>query len=78
MVSALKKCELEGGIILRFCNPTEKVVNGIIKTYKIAMSARLTNLNEEPLSEGNLEIDGEGVIHIKVGGYEIKTIELHF
>jgi mannosylglycerate hydrolase len=78
LVSALKKCEFGNGIILRFYNPTEKVVDGIIKTYEIAMSAKLTNLNEEPLSEGNLEIDGEGVIHIKVGGHEIKTIELHF
>lgn len=78
ILSALKKSELGNGVILRLYNPTDKIVDGIIKTHKIAKSARLTNMNEEPLLDGNLEIDDEGIIHLNVSDHEIKTVELYF
>ena len=78
MVTALKKSELGDGLILRFYNITDKAVDGIIRAFKHAKSAKLTNLNEEELSEGELKIDENGSIHLQVDKHEIKTVKIFF
>jgi mannosylglycerate hydrolase len=78
MVTALKKCELGDGLILRFFNSTEETVNGIVKTYRHIKTACLTNLNEQPLANGGLGVREDGAVSLEVGGREIKTIKLVF
>ncbi|MEK7395465.1 MAG: glycoside hydrolase family 38 C-terminal domain-containing protein [Candidatus Poribacteria bacterium] len=78
MVTALKKAELGDGLILRFYNITDGTVEGIIKTYKPAKSAHLTNLNEVALHDGGLKIEDDGSIRLQVDKLEIKTVEIVF
>jgi len=78
MVTALKKCELGDGFILRFFNCAEEKVNGVIKTYRRIKAARLTNLNEQPLADGELDVGEDGTVSLEVGGHEIKTVKLTF
>lgn len=77
MVTALKKSELGDGLVLRLYNSTAETVNGMIGTHLPVKAACLTNLNEQPLP--NSELDTEhGYIPLEVGGREIKTIKLTF
>jgi mannosylglycerate hydrolase len=78
MVTALKKCELGDGLILRLYNATAETVKGAIKTHRHVKAACLMNLNEQPLSEGELSIGEDGTIPLEVSGREIKTIKLEF
>ncbi len=78
MVTALKKCELGDGLILRLYNSTAEMVNGVIKTHRPVKMACLTNLNEQPLANGELDIDEDGHVSLEVGGREIRTIKLGF
>lgn len=76
MVTALKKCELGHGLILRFYNSTSEMVNGIIKTNCHIKAAHLTNLNEQPLPGGEIGVREDGTISLEVDGHEIKTVML--
>jgi len=78
MVTALKKCELGDGIILRFYNSTAETVNGVISAHKPIKAACLTNLSERLLEDGELGVNDDGTISLEVGGREIKTIRLTF
>jgi len=78
VVTALKKAELGDGLILRFYNATDESVDGVISTHKAVKTARVTNLNEVPLTDGEIGLDSDRVIHLKVEGHEIKTVELGF
>jgi mannosylglycerate hydrolase len=78
MVTALKKAELGDGLILRFYNATDKTVEGVIRTYKAVKSARLVNLDESPVPDGELSISDDGSIRMQVEKHEIKTVELGF
>jgi mannosylglycerate hydrolase len=78
MVTALKKAELGDGLILRFYNITDRTVEGIIRTYKPAKSAHLTNLNEVAFHDGGLKIEDDGSIRLQVDKLEIKTVEIVF
>ncbi len=75
IVSALKKCELGDGVILRLFNSTDEDIEGIIKTHKPVSYACLTNLNEQILTDSELKIDGKNIL-LKVNQKEIKTIKL--
>ncbi len=78
VVSTLKRSELGDGLILRFYNVTDKTVDGVIQTYKNVKSVKLTNLNEEELLDQEASINDDGLIHLRVNGYEIKTLKLLF
>jgi alpha-mannosidase len=78
VVTALKKAELGDGLILRFYNATDESVDGVIRTHRTVKTARVTNLNEVPLTDGEIGLDSDRVIHLKVEGHEIKTVELAF
>ncbi|MGQ9608220.1 MAG: glycoside hydrolase family 38 C-terminal domain-containing protein [bacterium] len=77
VVTALKKCELGDGVILRLFNSTNENIEGIIKTHKPISHACLTNLNEQPLTNSELRIDKTNIF-LKVNQKEIKTIKLNF
>jgi alpha-mannosidase len=78
MVTALKKCELGDGFILRFYNSTSEMVTGVVRTHRPVKTAHLMNLNEQPLAEGQLDVQEDGSVSLEVGGHEIKTVELIF
>ena len=78
MATALKKRELGDGLILRLFNCAGETVNGIIKTHRPIRTARLTNLNEQPLADGELDVGEGGTVSLEVSGREIKTIQLTF
>jgi len=78
IVTALKKAELGDGLILRFYNATDEAVDGVIRTHKAIKTARLTNLNEVPVPDGESNISDDGSIHLQVEKHEIKTVELTF
>jgi alpha-mannosidase len=78
VVTALKKAELGDGLILRFYNATDESVDGVIRTHKAVKTARVVNLNEVPLPDGEIDLDNNNTIHLKVEGHEIKTVELGF
>ena len=78
MVTALKKCELGDGIILRFYNSTDEKVNGVVRAHKPIKNACLTNLSERLLEDGELNVKSDGSISLKVGKHEIKTVQLTF
>lgn len=75
IVTALKKCEFGDGIILRFFNPTDEDIEGIIKTHKPVSHACLINLNEQPLTDSELKVDNRDIF-LKVNRKEIKTVRL--
>jgi alpha-mannosidase len=76
MATALKKSELGDGLILRLYNSTAETVDGSIKAHVPVKAACLTNLNEQPLSNGELDVGTDGTISLKVKGHEIRTIRL--
>jgi len=78
MVTALKKSELGDGLILRLYNSTAETINGSIKAHLPVKAACLTNLNEQPLPNDELDINEDGSVPLDVGGREIKTIKLGF
>jgi alpha-mannosidase len=78
MVTALKKCELGDGLILRFYNSTDETVNGIVSAYRPIKTACLTDLSERLLDDGELDVKEDGTVSLEVGGREIKTIRLTF
>ena len=78
MVTALKKCELGDGLILRLYNSTAETVNGVIKAYRPVKTACLTNLNEQLLPNGEVDVGRDGIVSLNVGEREIKTIKLTF
>jgi len=80
MITAIKKAENNGDLIVRFYNILDKKVEGnlILNIDNINISrACLTNLAEEPQIE--LEnIEGNTVSGIKVGGKKIVTLRISF
>ncbi|MGN1081331.1 MAG: glycoside hydrolase family 38 C-terminal domain-containing protein, partial [Acutalibacteraceae bacterium] len=73
IVSAVKKAEEDGGIIVRFYNPTEKAEKVKLHFGAEIKSAVLTNLNEE--EQGSLEISN-GVIAMDSPKKKITTIKV--
>lgn len=74
VISALKKAEDRDSYILRLFNPTDKSIQSKINFYAKVSKAYLANLNEERLSE--LEVENTNAVKISAGGNKIITIEL--
>ncbi|NOX66879.1 MAG: hypothetical protein GXO85_14070, partial [Chlorobi bacterium] len=72
-LSTLKHAENRDSLILRLFNPTDKEVEGNIKTFKKIKEAWITNMNEE--RRDKLAINGNSV-SIKFGKKKIVTIEI--
>jgi len=75
VMSAMKRAEDRGSLIIRVFNPTDKKIDGRISFWKEVRSAKLTNLNEEPYED--IEPKGNE-IHLKVGKKRIVTLEVTF
>ncbi len=76
IITAIKKAEHEEALIVRCYNASDDTVTGAIKLFQPIKGAKLTNLNEEPLTEIS-EISGHSV-SVDVRPWEIKTIQLTF
>jgi len=72
-LSTLKKAEKSDSLILRLFNPTEKEIEGEIKTFKDIKEAWITNLNEERREQ--LKVNDKSV-KVKFGHKKIVTIEI--
>ena len=75
VMSAMKRAEDRGSLIIRVFNPTDKKIDGRISFWKEVRSAKLTNLNEEPYED--IEPKGNE-IHLKVEKKRIVTLEVTF
>lgn len=73
IVSAFKKAQKKEGFILRLYNPTDEIIEDIIKFGFPIQSAWLCNLNEE--RESCIRAEGQK-IHIQAGAHKIITIEI--
>ncbi|MDW8026201.1 MAG: glycoside hydrolase family 38 C-terminal domain-containing protein [Armatimonadota bacterium] len=78
VVTALKKCELRDSLILRFYNSSDKAQDVIVRPFRKPTAAWLTNLNEERLNGGELDVNEDGSITVPCAPFEIKTVELSF
>ena len=74
ILSALKQAEDRDTIIVRVYNPTEKDVDGEIRFFKSPKHARLVNMNEEPVEDGDLVIEDQRV-SMTVRAKKIVTME---
>ncbi len=72
-LSTLKRAEKSDSLVLRLFNPTEKEVEGTIKTFKDVKEAWITNMNEERREQ--LQVKGNSV-NVKFGHKKIITIEI--
>jgi mannosylglycerate hydrolase len=77
MISAVKCAEKSKNIIMRIYNPTSKLLKGTLETFKRPIAARLLNLNEEKVNNGELKIEDNN-IEIEAGAKKILTVELEF
>jgi mannosylglycerate hydrolase len=76
ILSALKVSEAGNSLILRLFNPTTRKISGTISSAKEIKRARLVNLNEEPLPEGELEPRDGHRLDLEVPHKKIVTLEL--
>ena len=76
ILSSFKKCETRDSVVLRFFNPTDEQLKGVVKFWKPIKSAFLTNLNEERQHE--LTGIKNGNLELKVAHKKIITIEIMF
>lgn len=74
-LSSLKRSEKGETLILRLFNPTEKEIEGKLKTFKEIKEAWLTNMNEERREK--LEVNGD-LVSIKFSKKKIITLEIVF
>jgi alpha-mannosidase len=70
---ALKRSEKGDGLIVRLSNPTDNAINGALTLFKPIKSAKLTNMNEEPITA--LSIKGN-TVKFPAGGKKIVTMEI--
>jgi alpha-mannosidase len=73
VVTAVKKAEKRNSILVRFFNISEDWVHNARIRVDKAVSARTTNLAEEPGRE--LDMDAEGYVVVDVPGRKIVTLE---
>jgi mannosylglycerate hydrolase len=73
-LSAVKRSEHGGRLILRFYNPTDEPVEAALSLFQPIDSAQEANLNEEGLAE--LGPSGEHALTLAVGGGQVKTLAL--
>ncbi len=72
-LTTLKKAEKSEAFVLRLFNPTEKEIEGEIKTFNEIKEAWITNMNEERREQ--LQVKGKSV-NVKFGHKKIVTIEI--
>ena len=73
MLSALKRAENGNKLIMRFYNPTDRALKAKISFYKEVKKAQLLNLNEEPLKESDVKVDG-ALVQFEVKMKKIVTL----
>ncbi|MFH1737932.1 MAG: glycoside hydrolase family 38 C-terminal domain-containing protein, partial [bacterium] len=73
ILSALKRGERTDEVVIRLFNPTGKTVRGAIRCFRPIQSARLLNLNEEPIKKLPVNKDS---LNISVPKKKILTIGL--
>jgi alpha-mannosidase len=74
ILTAVKKSERNDSIIVRFYNPTDKELNGILWSKFPLKEAQLLQLNEDFIKE--LSLENENQVIIKAPGKKIITIGL--
>ena len=74
VISAIKKCEYDNGLIIRFYNTTSNKVKGKISVYKPLKKVWLTNMNEEIQKE--IKLKNKNIVEIDVGPYKIITLKI--
>ncbi len=77
VVTTVKKAEADQALIVRLYNIRSEEVDGCLTTHDRLESACLTNLNEEPLADGELPIE-DGCVCLKVRPRQIMTLKLRF
>lgn len=77
-VTAMKKCEWRNSFIVRFYNSDERPQVITLRPFQKPKEAWLTNLNEERVEDGKLNINEDGSVSVECAPYEIKTVELVF
>ncbi|MBR5496243.1 MAG: hypothetical protein IKV58_02520 [Oscillospiraceae bacterium] len=78
ILSMLKVAENgENALIARVYCANDKDSSAKIKFGKEIKSAQLVNLNEEPIENGNVKLNGN-TVEFKVLGWKIVTVKLSF
>ncbi|MDK1030626.1 MAG: glycoside hydrolase family 38 C-terminal domain-containing protein, partial [Planctomycetia bacterium] len=74
VLSAMKQAEDRKSIIVRVYNPTSRTINGKVRFHGLIKSARLVNLNEEPIKK--VPVTGGRTVSLAVAKHKIVTVEL--
>ena len=75
VMSGLKKAETGNALILRIYNPSAKAEPGRITFFKKVKKASLVTMEEKPIRNGNLKINGN-TIGIVVPAKKIMTLSI--
>lgn len=75
IMTALKPPQTGKGWIVRFVNPTDEEVSGVLSTHGRLSSAKLVNLAEEDKAEYTINKSG---INVKIAPHKIHTLRLEF
>ena len=76
LLSSLKKAEHNESLIIRLFNISKREISGKIQFYHEIESARLVNLNEQPISETDLLVEQGHSISLKIEPAKIVNLEL--
>ncbi|MDP6380411.1 MAG: glycoside hydrolase family 38 C-terminal domain-containing protein, partial [Phycisphaerae bacterium] len=74
VLSALKQAEDRKSVIVRVYNPTSRAITGKVRFSRRIKSARLVNLNEEPIKK--IPVSGGHTVSLSVPKHKIVTVEL--
>lgn len=78
LLSACKRAERRGGLILRFWNVAKAPAEALVRLRRQPSSARLVDLQEKPLDGGALPLRPDGSFVLRAGPAEIVTVEVEF
>ncbi len=73
MLSAIKRAENDDKLVLRFYNPTKRVLKANISFFKNVKQAQLLNLNEETLNDGDIDAK-DSFVSLEVEAKKIITL----
>lgn len=76
VLSALKRAEDRDSLVLRFLNQGTTPGRAVLRPSRRPASARLVNLREEPLLDGELAVGPDGSVELEAGPWQLVTIEL--
>jgi mannosylglycerate hydrolase len=77
VVTAVKKAEADDALIVRLFNIASAEIDGCLTAGEKLASACLTNLNEEPLPDGELPVE-DGCVCLKARPGQIVSLKLRF